>query len=116
VALCGAPAQGFAQGLLGSFHAMVGETGELGRLVLAGDQRFDHLSPAQAHDVGDHRIQLDVCVFERLLNAQDVARLLAHELLARTQERAHLLGLSVGHEARPDQAVRQQVIRSSRHL
>jgi len=48
--------------------------------------------------VRDHRVELDVGVFERLLYPQDVAQLLAHELLARPEEGTHLLRWSVRHE------------------
>src|SRR5262245_8087271 len=107
VALRDTPAKGFTQALLGSLHAGIGQTGELGGILLTGDQRLDHLSAACAHDIGDHRVQLDVGVLESLLNAQDVAGLLAHELLARAEQRAHLLRWTVWHKARPDQAVCQ---------
>ena len=42
------------------------------------------------------------------LHPLHVARLLTNQLLARAQQIAHLLGLCVRHEARPDQTVRQQ--------
>src|SRR5215467_1640131 len=65
------------------------------RVQLASDQRLDHLSPAHAHEVADHRAQLDVGVFEGLLYAQDVPRLLTAHLLARAYQCAHLLGRAV---------------------
>jgi hypothetical protein len=68
---------------LRSLHALIGQAGKLGRVLLTGNQRLDHLSAARAHDVGDHRVQLDVGILKRLLYPQDVARLLTHELLAR---------------------------------
>ena len=38
---------------------------------------------------------------------ENVARLLTNQLFARAQQVAHLLGLRIRHEARPDQTVRQ---------
>jgi len=73
------------------------------------DQRLDDRPPAFAHDVGQHRAELDVGVFQRLLQPLHVAGLLAHQLLARAQQGAHLLRRRLGHKARADQAVRQQV-------
>src|SRR5215831_19718478 len=50
-----------------------------------------------------------VGVFQRLLYPLYVAHLLTGQLLARAQQRAHLLRRAVRDEARPDQAVRQQI-------
>ena len=44
-----------------------------------------------AQDVADHRVQLDVGLFERLLDPLDMAGLLAAQLLAGTQQRTQLL-------------------------
>jgi hypothetical protein len=49
------------------------QPGQLGRILLTGNQRLDHLPPTQTHDVCDHRVQFDVGVLERLLYPQDVA-------------------------------------------
>jgi hypothetical protein len=57
----------------------------------------------------DHRVQFNIGVLERLLYPQDMARLFAAQLLARAQQRVHLLGRAIRYEARPDQAVRQQI-------
>ena len=73
------------------------------------DDRLDHAPTVDAHDVADHRIQADVGLGQRLLDALDVAGLIAHELLARPRQRAQLVELFVGHEARPDQPVGRQV-------
>ena len=48
-------------------------------------------------------------VLERLLQPLGVAGLLAHQLLARAQERAQFLRRRVRNEAGPDQAVRQEL-------
>jgi hypothetical protein len=57
----------------------------------------------------DHRVELDVGVLQRLLQALDVSAALAHQLLSGAQQVAHLLGLLVRHETAPDQAVRQKI-------
>ena len=49
---------------------------------LASDQGLDNAASAQAQDVGHHRIQLDVGVLQRLLNALDMAATFAHDLFA----------------------------------
>jgi hypothetical protein len=48
------------------------------------------------------------------LNALDVAGPLTHQLLAGTQQVAHLLGRLVGHKARADQTVGHQIGQPSR--
>src|SRR5215510_13652912 len=54
VALRDTPAKGFTQALLGSLHAGIGQAGELGGILLTGDQRLDHLPPTETHDVRDY--------------------------------------------------------------
>ena len=71
----------------------VDKRGQLGRIALACDQRIDDRPTAFAHDVGNHRIQLDVGVFERLLQPLDMAGLLADQFVARAQQRAQILRL-----------------------
>ena len=65
--------------------------------------------PDGAHDLAQHRGELEVGVLQRFLDALHMAGLLAHELLAGAQQGAQLLGRRLRHEARADQAVRQQV-------
>ena len=79
------------------------------RIGLACGERGEHGTPRLAHDVGEHRGELEVGVLEGLLDALDMAGLLAHELLARPEQVAHRAGAGVGHEARADQAVGEQV-------
>jgi len=74
-----------------------------------GDQGFDHRPARQTHDIGDRRIELDVGIFKRLLQALDMAAALPHQLLAGAQQVAHLLSLLIRHKAAADQAVRQQI-------
>ena len=76
---------------------------------LAGDQGLDDPSTAEAQDVGHHRIELDVGILQRLLDALDVAGAFTHHLLACTQQVAHLLGRLVGHETGPDQSMGHQI-------
>ena len=65
--------------------------------------------PTDAHDLGQHRGELEVGVLQRLLDALDVAGLLAHQLLAGAHQGAHLLDRRLRHKAGADQAVRQQI-------
>ena len=74
-----------------------------------GDQGFDHLAARQAHDVGDDRVELDACILKRLLQTLDMPAALPHQLLARGQQVAHLLGLLVRHKTAADQAMGQQI-------
>ena len=76
---------------------------------LAGDQGLDDAATAEAQDVGHHRIELDVGILQRLLDALDMAGALAHHLLAGAQQIAHLLGRLVGHEAGPNQSMGHQI-------
>ena len=66
---------------------------------LAGNQGLDHAAAGEAQDVGHHRIQLDVGVLQRLLDALDMTDAFTHELLAGAEQIAHLLGRLVGHES-----------------
>ena len=91
------------------FDPAVGQGSQSSRVGFAGDQRFDHPTTGQADDVGNHRVEFDVGVFQRLLDALDVTAPLPHELLAGSQQVAHLLRRLVGNETRSDQPVRQQV-------
>jgi hypothetical protein len=58
---------------------------------LAGDQGLDHAPAGETNDVGYDRIELDVGILQRFLNALRVAAALAHELLAGAQQIARLL-------------------------
>jgi hypothetical protein len=78
-------------------------------VALARDQRLQDRPPAQARDVGQHRGELEVGVLERLLQPLHVAGPLADQLLAGAQQGAQRLDGRIRHEARPDQAVRQQL-------
>ena len=57
----------------------------------------------------DDGIELDVRVFQRLLDPLYMAAAFADELLTRAQQIAHLLGWRVGNKAAPDQAMRHQI-------
>ena len=76
---------------------------------LAGDQCLDNAASAEAQDVGHHRVQLDVGILQRLLDALNVAGAFTHHLLAGAQQVAHLLGGFIGHEAGLDQSMCHQV-------
>ena len=78
------------------------------RIALAGDQRIQHRPPALAQHIGKHRVELDIGVLQRLVDALRVARLLAHQLFAGAQQRAQLLRLPIRDKTRPDQTMRQQ--------
>jgi hypothetical protein len=69
-----------------SFDPPVGQSGQSSGLGFAGDQRFDHPTAGQTDDVGDHRVELDVGVFQRLLQPLDMAAALAHQLLTGAQQ------------------------------
>ena len=78
-------------------------------IALAGDQRPEDGAPAGAEQVGDHAGDLEVGVFQRLLDAQGVASHLANQLFAGARQVTQLLDRLGRHEARADQAVGQQV-------
>ena len=69
------------------------------------DHRLDHPSAACAHDVAERRVQSNVGLGQRLLDALNMPRLLARQLLASSCERAQFLPVFVGNEARLDQAM-----------
>jgi hypothetical protein len=67
------PGHATAQRLAKSFgcrlEARVGELGQAPGITLTGNQGLDHPSPGQAHDIGNDRVELDVGVLQRLLQA-----------------------------------------------
>jgi hypothetical protein len=69
---------------------------------LAVDQGLDHAATGDADDVADDRIELDIGILQRLLDALSMAGAFAHELLAGAQQISHLLGRFVGHKTGPD--------------
>ena len=67
------------------------QPGQCVGIAFTGNQGFDHRPPAQIQDIGERRIELDVGIFQRLLEPLDVAASLAHELLAGSQQSAQFL-------------------------
>jgi len=67
--------------------------------ALAFDEGVEDAASAEAQDVGDHRIKLDVGLFQRLLDALNVAGAFAHDLLGRL----------IGHETGFDHPMRHQI-------
>ena len=85
-----------------------------GRASLAGSVSpamiaFRMRRPLIAQDIRDHRRQLDVGFLQHRLDALRMLHDLARQLLARARQVAQLLDRLRRHEARPDQAMRQQV-------
>ena len=103
------PAQGFEQFGAAGLDAGADARGQPFGIGLAVDDRLQHRAPALAQDVAEHDTELEVGVLEHLVDALDMGRALAHELLARARERAQLLHRHRRHEAGADQAVGQQV-------
>ena len=71
---------------------------------LPRDDRFNHPPAGKAHDVADDGIQLDVGFLERLLQALDMPRLLAHAL-----QGPQLLELLARDKAPANQAAGRQI-------
>src|SRR5215475_4295075 len=101
--------QCIVQLLTGRLDPVVGEFSQFPRISDAVDHRLDHSPAAEADDVADDRVELDVGLFKRLLNPLDMAGLLACELLASAQQRAELLHLLFRYEARLDQPETHQI-------
>ncbi len=104
-----AAAQRFAKGLGWRLDPAVGQPGQGVGIAFSSNQRLDHRPTAEAHDVRDDRVELDVGVLQRLLQPLDMAAAFAHQLLAGAQQVAHLLGLLIGHETAADQAGCQKI-------
>ena len=85
------------------------EFGKMARIRLTGDHRLEDAPPTGAQDVRDHRGQLDVRLLQHRLEALRMPHDLAAQLLARPRQIAQVLDRLRRDEARPDQAVRQQV-------
>jgi transposase len=90
-------------------QALLGQIREPLGVGLSLGERSQDGAPADTEKVGDQARDLEVGVFEHLLDAQRVLGHLAHELLARARQVAHLLNGLRRNEAAADQAMRQQV-------
>src|SRR6185295_11383114 len=64
----------------GTLQARRSKLGQLGRVRLARDHRFQDAPPAGANDVGDHRRELDVGALQSFLNALNMLGDLAYQL------------------------------------
>ena len=65
---------------------------------MAGDHRLDHGPTPDAPKVGDDRVELDVVVFQRLLQSLRMGGALANQLLASAKQGPQLLGRTIRHE------------------
>src|SRR3954462_1822563 len=74
------------------------QAGKLLGITFASDKRLEEGPSALTHDVGEHRAELDVGGLKGLVDALDVAGLLAGQLLAGTGEVAQGLLGERGHE------------------
>ena len=68
------------------FDPPVSQIGQLRRIGDPRDHRLYHPPSAEAENIADDRVELDVGFLQRLLNALDVAGLLAALLLAGAQQ------------------------------
>ena len=84
----------------------VGQTGQFGRIRLAGDHRLDHLSPAQAHDIGDHQSNL-MLASSSVFCIRKMWLAFSRFNCLRVRRACASPGLGHWHEAGPDQTVRQ---------
>lgn len=90
-------------------HARGDVPNELLGVGLAGNDRGEDGAAALAHDVGEHRAELEVGVLEDLVDALHVRGALAHELLPCSGQVAQVLDARLRDEARADEAVGEQV-------
>jgi hypothetical protein len=99
------PPQRFAQ--LGGLVARraLGKLGQPLGIALSSHDRIEHGAAALAQHVGQHAAELEVGVFEHLLDSQRVLGDLAHELFAGAGEITQLLDRLRRHEARADEPV-----------
>ena len=102
-------AQRFAQRRGWGLDPAMSERGQGIGIALARDQSLDHRAARQPDNVRDHRVELDVGILQRLLQALDMAASLTNELLAGAQQAAQFLRLGVRHEAAADQAMGYQI-------
>src|SRR3974377_1447454 len=98
-----------AQLLRRAWDPLVRHPGQDRRIGLAGDHRLDHRPTADAQDVGDDRVKLDVAVLQRLLQPLNMGRPRANQVLWGAQQGPQLLGRTIGHKAAADQAVSGQL-------
>ena len=109
------PMQSIVEFLGRGLDAAMGQGRQLMRVAHAGDHGLDHPPAADAHDVADHRVESDVGLCQRLLDALHLPRLLTHHLLAGAHQRTQFLDLLLRHEARPDEPRTPADRRSTSH-
>ena len=85
------------------------QAGKLLGITFASGKRFKKSPATLTHDVREHRAELDIGGLKGLVDALDVAGLLAGQLLAGTGEVAQGLLGERGHEARPNETMGQQI-------
>ncbi len=78
-----AATQGLDDLLARRLQSSAGQLDQLDRVGLSGDERLEHRAAALAQNVADDGVELDVGVFERLLDALHVPHPLSHQLTAR---------------------------------
>ena len=80
-------------------ETLMAKRGELFGIRLACDHGLQHAPPAGAHDVRDHRTQLDVRLLQNRLDTLHVLHDLARQLPPRSGQIAQLLNRRWRHEA-----------------
>ena len=82
------------------YAPLVAQRREFIRIFLARDYRPQHVPAAWPEHVGDFGVELDISVFEHLLDALRVLHYLPHQPLARARQVAQFLDRPRRNEAR----------------
>ncbi|MCZ7640986.1 MAG: hypothetical protein M5U12_35990 [Verrucomicrobia bacterium] len=103
------PAQGFLHPLgLALLDLRIAQRQQTQRLALARQDGFDHCPPADAHQVADHVVELDVHPFQRLLHVLHMAGGQRQMVLPQPQVVLQPADVRRRHKAAPQQPVGMQ--------
>ena len=86
-------------------HATTGQLSQLLGIVFATRHRRQHVAPGDAQDVTGHRTELDVGIFQSLVDAVHHRTLLANQLRPVASQISKLALRSIGYKARLQQSV-----------
>jgi hypothetical protein len=104
-----APVQSLDQ--LGAFLARrpLGQIGEFFRIIHSFDERLQDRPTALSQHIGKDAAEFQIRILKHLLNTRRVLRDFTHQLFAGARQIPQFLDRCRGHEARANQAMREQI-------
>ena len=96
---------------LGAFLARrpLGQIGEFFRIIHSLDERLQDRPTALSQHIGKDAAEFQIRILKHLLNTRRVLRDFTHQLFAGARQIPQFLDRCRGHEARANQAMREQI-------